>query len=40
MTFIQACKEYVSAGLITPTEACNCNDTCSTKHFRCRAAKI
>ncbi|CAF3903337.1 unnamed protein product, partial [Rotaria magnacalcarata] len=25
MTFIQACKAYVSAGLITPTEACNCN---------------
>ena len=40
MTFIQACKAYVSAGLITPTEACNCNGTCSTRKCRCRAAKI
>jgi hypothetical protein len=40
MTFIQACKAYVSAGLITHTEACNCNGTCSTKKCRCRAAKI
>ncbi|CAM4801013.1 unnamed protein product [Rotaria magnacalcarata] len=39
MTFIQACKAYVSAGLITPTEACNCNGKCSTKKCRCRAAK-
>jgi hypothetical protein len=40
MTFIQACKACVSAGLITPTEAYNCNRTCSTKNCRCRAAKI
>ena len=40
MTFIQACKAYVSAGLITPTEASNCNGTCSTRKCRCRAAKI
>ncbi|CAF3511728.1 unnamed protein product [Rotaria socialis] len=40
MTFIQACKAYVSAGLITPTEACNCNGKCSTKKCRCRAAKV
>ncbi|CAF2088092.1 unnamed protein product [Rotaria magnacalcarata] len=40
MTFIQACKVYLSAGLITPTEACNCNGKCSTKKCRCRAAKV
>jgi len=40
MTFIQACKAYVSAGLITPTEVCNCNGTCSTKKCPCRTAKI
>jgi len=40
MAFIQACKAYESAGLITPTEACNCNGTCSTKKCGCRAAKI
>ena len=40
MTFIEACKEYVSARLITPIEASNCNRTCSTKKCHCRAAKI
>ncbi|CAF2910323.1 unnamed protein product, partial [Rotaria sp. Silwood2] len=40
MTFIQACKAYVSAGLVTPVEACNCNGNCSTKKCPCRAAKI
>ncbi|CAF1146439.1 unnamed protein product [Rotaria magnacalcarata] len=40
MTFIQACKVYLSAGLITRTEACNCNGKCSTKKCRCRAAKV
>ncbi|CAF4795127.1 unnamed protein product [Rotaria magnacalcarata] len=40
MTFIQACKAYVSAGLITLTEACNCNGKFSTKKCRCRAAKV
>jgi hypothetical protein len=40
MTFIQACKAYASAGLVTPTEACKCNDTFSTKKCPCRAAKI
>jgi hypothetical protein len=40
MTFIQACKAYVNAGLFTPTEACNCNGNCSTKKCCCRAAKV
>ena len=40
MTFIQACRAYVSSGLITPTDACNCNGACSTKKCCCRAAKI
>jgi hypothetical protein len=40
MTFIQTCKAYVNAGLVTPTEACNCNGNCSTKKYCCRAAKI
>ncbi len=40
MTFIQAFKAYVSAEFITPTEAYNCNGTCSTKKCRCQASKI
>jgi hypothetical protein len=40
MAFIQACKARVSAGFTTPTEAYNCNGTCSTKKCRYRAAKI
>ena len=38
MTFIQACKAYVSVGFITPVEVCNCNGTCSAKKCPCRAA--
>ncbi|CAF1060893.1 unnamed protein product [Didymodactylos carnosus] len=38
-TFIQASKDYASAGLMTPVEACNCNGNCATKKCSCRAAK-
>ncbi|CAF3516230.1 unnamed protein product [Rotaria sp. Silwood1] len=39
MTFIQACKAYVNAGLVTPVEVCNCNGNCSTKKCSCRQQK-
>ncbi|CAF1021111.1 unnamed protein product [Didymodactylos carnosus] len=38
-TFIRASKDYASAGLMTPVEACNCNGNCATKKCSCRAAK-
>ncbi|CAF4458841.1 unnamed protein product [Rotaria socialis] len=40
LLYDEAYKAYVSAGLITPTEACNCDGKCSTKECRCRAAKV
>ncbi|CAF1383357.1 unnamed protein product [Adineta ricciae] len=31
MTFIQACKEYISVGALNLAEACNCSGKCATK---------
>ncbi|CAF1548571.1 unnamed protein product [Adineta ricciae] len=35
LTFIQACKEYISAGGIQFTETCHCNGKCATKACPC-----
>ncbi|CAF1179565.1 unnamed protein product [Adineta ricciae] len=36
MTFIQACKEYISVGALNLAEACNCSGKCATKACPCK----